>query len=343
MAITYKEIAEIVGVSRGTVDRAIHNRGRVNPEVKARILQVAQENGFAPSPVGRALARAKNPVKIGVVVHLAKIPFFKQVIQGIQKAQADIGNLGGEVIIKELPTLDPQEQLTAVNELVEMGIEGLAISPAEDETLRERLNQLQQEKGLPIVTFNTDMARLNRLCFVGMDNIRSGQTAAGLMNMLLGDTGGQVLIISGHIANQANSQRVEGFVQEIARKFPALKVPSIQFCLDDESIAYNITMAALDGKPKIKGIFMPASGQAGVCRALAERGLSGEIKLIVFDILPETTQYIQDGTIHFIIDQNAATQGSSPPRILFNYLFDKKPPEADTIFTDISIRTQYNL
>lgn len=342
MAITYKEIAEIVGVSRGTVDRAIHNRGRVSPEVKQRILEVAQEYGFTPSPVGRALARAKNPIKIGVVVHLAKIPFFKQVIDGVYKAKGQLANLGGEVLVRELPGLDPEKQLQAVNELVEEGIRGLAITPAEDDALRARLNELQ-EKGLPIITFNTDMAGLERLCFVGMDNIRAGQTAAGLMNMLLGENGGQVLIISGHITNQANSSRVDGFVKEIAKNFSAIKVPSIQFSLDDEKVAYDITMAALRGKPQIKGIFMPAGGQAGVCRALEECGLAGKIKLIVFDILPETIHYIQKGTIHFIIDQNAAAQGNRPPRILFDYLLDNKQPETLHILSDISIKTAYNI
>ena len=33
MAGTIKEIAERAGVSRGTVDRALNNRGRIKPEV----------------------------------------------------------------------------------------------------------------------------------------------------------------------------------------------------------------------------------------------------------------------------------------------------------------------
>ena len=33
MAVTIQQIAEKAGVSRGTVDRALNNRGRINPEV----------------------------------------------------------------------------------------------------------------------------------------------------------------------------------------------------------------------------------------------------------------------------------------------------------------------
>ena len=40
MATTIKMIAEMAGVSPGTVDRALYNRGRVNPEVKKKILDI---------------------------------------------------------------------------------------------------------------------------------------------------------------------------------------------------------------------------------------------------------------------------------------------------------------
>ena len=45
MAITLNQIAEICGVSRGTVDRALHNKGNVRPAVAERIKAVANEYG----------------------------------------------------------------------------------------------------------------------------------------------------------------------------------------------------------------------------------------------------------------------------------------------------------
>ena len=47
MAVTLQQIAELAGVSRGTVDRALHNRGRVNSEVALRIRKIADELGYA--------------------------------------------------------------------------------------------------------------------------------------------------------------------------------------------------------------------------------------------------------------------------------------------------------
>ena len=56
MAVTLQQIAEKAGVSRGTVDRALNNRGRIRPEVAEKIRKIAQEMGYRPNRAGKALA-----------------------------------------------------------------------------------------------------------------------------------------------------------------------------------------------------------------------------------------------------------------------------------------------
>lgn len=54
--VTMKKIAELCGVSRGTVDRALNGRGRVNAETAAMIKKMAEQLGYEPNPAGKALA-----------------------------------------------------------------------------------------------------------------------------------------------------------------------------------------------------------------------------------------------------------------------------------------------
>ena len=56
MAVTIQQIAEAAGVSRGTVDRALNNRGRINPEVAKQIRQIAEEMGYVPKNRKRSAA-----------------------------------------------------------------------------------------------------------------------------------------------------------------------------------------------------------------------------------------------------------------------------------------------
>lgn len=60
MSITITQIAKFAGVSRGTVDRVIHQRGRVAPEVEKRIRDIMDENDYHPNMLGRDLAVSKN-------------------------------------------------------------------------------------------------------------------------------------------------------------------------------------------------------------------------------------------------------------------------------------------
>ena len=63
MAVTIKKIAEVAGVSRGTVDRALNGRSGVKPEVKENILKIADELGYKPNYAAKALADKRLPEK----------------------------------------------------------------------------------------------------------------------------------------------------------------------------------------------------------------------------------------------------------------------------------------
>ncbi|MEG0900684.1 MAG: LacI family DNA-binding transcriptional regulator, partial [Clostridia bacterium] len=66
--MTIKEIAQLCGVSRGTVDRVINRRGRVKPETEALILRTLKSEGYTKNIVGRALTVRRSAPVIGVIL-----------------------------------------------------------------------------------------------------------------------------------------------------------------------------------------------------------------------------------------------------------------------------------
>ena len=142
MAVTLKQIAELAGVSRGTVDRALYNRGRVKPEVAERIKKIAKELGYQPNRAGKALAMTNHPMKIGVIAQATETPFMHQLRAGIEDAANDVAAFGAEVIIRSGVGLDVTDQLKMIDELLAEGINGLAIAPADNPHMRDRINSL---------------------------------------------------------------------------------------------------------------------------------------------------------------------------------------------------------
>ena len=62
MGKTYriKDIAELSGVSTGTVDRILHNRGKVSEEAQKKVEKVLKEIDYHPNLIARSLALKKK-------------------------------------------------------------------------------------------------------------------------------------------------------------------------------------------------------------------------------------------------------------------------------------------
>ena len=339
MAVTIQQIADAAGVSRGTVDRALNHRGRIAPEVEERIYRIAEEMGYVHK------ARKKNTnkkCKIGVVTQLCKSSFMLEINRGIREAGEELKHRGIELLIEERESVDEQEQLDAIDRLVEQGICALAIMPVDCELIRARLNSLATEKNIPIVTFNSDIVGTRRLCFVGMDNHRSGQAAAGLVDMLTGGEG-KVLIITGHFSSALNNQRVDGFVEEAKRICPKLQIAGVQASFNDTVEVEKIIESALLNISGINAVFSVSGGQGGIGRAFEKLCLEKRPFVVIYDQTPKNEKIIQDGIADFLIDQNGFEQGYRPPFLLANYLMKGQMPATEFMYTDIVIKTKYNL
>ena len=80
---TMQEIATLAGVSRGTVDRVLNNRGGVSEETKKKILEIAEMSNYEPNKAGIALAVQKRNLKIGVLLFQQSGLFFEDIKRGL--------------------------------------------------------------------------------------------------------------------------------------------------------------------------------------------------------------------------------------------------------------------
>ena len=341
MAVTIQQIADKAGVSRGTVDRALNNRGRINPEVADQIRQIAEEMGYAPKNRKRSIS-SKGKLRIGVVTQLARSSFMLEVNRGIRQAAEELAEKGIALLVREGLSVDEEEQLDAIDALVREGIHGLAVMPVDCESIRMKLNWLIEEKKIPVVTFNSDIVGTKRSCYVGMDNRKSGRTAAGLLGMLTGGTG-KILVITGFFSNHVNNERVDGFVEELKNSFPDLELAGVQGSFDDRDEVERIVVNTLLNVPGINGIFAASGGQEGIARAYEKLKLERRPFTVIYDLTPNNRNALADDVADFLIYQEAYVQGYQPPLILADLLQKGKKVEEEFQYTDINIKTKYNV
>lgn len=341
MAVTLQQIAQAAGVSRGTVDRALNNRGRIRPEVAERIRKIAQEMGYQPSLAGRALVMAGKNLKIGVILQSSETPFMQQVLQGIQAAKQEVEALGVTVDIHEVEGVNAGAVITLMRNMMEEKVNGIALSSAEDQLLRQTINECVEELDIPVITFNSDLEGTKRICYVGQNGIRSGQAAAGLMEEILHS--GEVAVISGYPTNPTLNDRAEGFRDELQMIRPDLYLLDTRYAYDDNWVSEKQTEELLEKNPNLGGIYITGSGTVGVCRALKKYKKEKKIKVIGNDFLEENLEWLKRGTINFLIGQDAYMQGYEPVMLLFHKIFEHQDPENEFHNTDIVIKMRYNL
>lgn len=84
-ALSIYDLAHHLGISSGTVSRALNNRPEVSAATRKRVLEAATQLGFSPSPLARGLARNQSQA-IGVIVPSIDDPFFLSFARGVQNA-----------------------------------------------------------------------------------------------------------------------------------------------------------------------------------------------------------------------------------------------------------------
>lgn len=341
MAVTSQQIADAAGVSRGTVYRALNHTGRIDPEVAEKIRRIAHEMGYQPNRAGKALAMSRRAVGLGIIIQAAGTPFMKKVLEGVMDARREVELLGAKVQVLKIEELNADKAVKAMLELKEAGYNGIALVPVDDDRMKQTIDRFASEK-IPVITFNSDIEDSQRLCFVGQNAYQSGQTAAGLMAEIVPE-GASVLLISGYPSNHSHKNRTRGFSQELLSCRKDVNLLEVQYAFDDDDMAEKIAGGMLACHENLAGIYLAASGVEGVCRALQEKGLSGKLKVISNDLTDQNVQYLKNGDIQFLLGQDSYRQGYEPVHMLFDKLFDGKDPDKELNYTEIVIKTKYNV
>ena len=335
---TIKEIADLAGVSRGTVDRVLNNRGAVSPKTAEKIMDIVRAMDYRPNRAGITLAAQKKKYKIGVILFSENNPFFDEVMEGVRIKASELQDYGITTLPRRVE-FDAEAQLAAVDELLGEGIHGLMLAPYNHMRIQEKIDELVKLQ-IPVVTVNTDIDGSRRLAYVGSDYFQGGCTAAGLFALMTSGTV-DLGIITGSSNVLCHTERIRGLRHVLEQTYPRIRIARILENHDDEFESYTLTRQLLEEYPHLDAVFFAAAGVCGGCRAIRESGCHP--KVITFDEVPTTLEMLKDGIISATISQQPVRQGSRSLDILFEYLTSGILPEQEQNFVELSIKIRENI
>lgn len=341
MRVTIKKIAEVAGVSRGTVDRALNDRTGVKEEVREKIKRIAKELGYKPNPAAKALADNRYTTKkIGILINAEGNPFFDEVMRGVMAALEKLEEFGMQSSLKTMKGYDVETQVKLLDELVEEQVGGIVLTPINTIEIAKKIDRLK-EKGIEVITINTDVLGSSRMAYVGCQYKKSGTVAAGVMGMMNPGHPETYAIISSTRRNLAVERRVQGIVETLEKDFPMITVAEVLENQDSEEMSYELVKGLLGRMDGLDGICFAGAGCQGGIQAILDSGK--KLKIVTYDLTPCTRQALKDNIVAATICQEPYKQGYEGVTMMQDYLLWNVRPKKEKHHTDVTIVTKYSI
>lgn len=277
--ISLKDVARVAGVSLGTASKVVNGTGKVNAEMRAKVLQTIKELDYVPNIIARSLKTKLNHT-VGVIIPEISNPFFTSVVNGIE----EVLQKQGYSMLLYNTNLNTEEELRALL-VFNQKVDGIIfISNTISDVLAQELRKLS----IPLVLIAT---QLEGVISLNIDNEEAAYTA---VNHLYELGHRKIAILSGLLNDKnAGAPRLAGYkkaLQEKGLPINPLYIKEGNYKFKD---GYDNALALMALKERPSAIFAASDLMCmGACRAILSLGhqIPEDVALIGFDDI-EFSQY----------------------------------------------------
>ena len=341
--ITINDIARRTGLSKGTVDRVLHNRGEVSRKSYDRVMEVIRELGYEPNVYASLLAKGKKHLVAVLIPASEPGSFWELAASGIGMDTDPVTAAGVEAVPFPYDQYDIESFRAACAKVLEAEPSGVVLAPLfQGET--EAVTRQFAERGIPYCFIDSRPDSNGYLAYFGMPMYDSGYLCADQL------TGGQdvgsalVIRIRRDKLRQSDPtvNRRAGFLDYLAEHVPACTVHSV-FIDPNEPERIDGT---LDGffadHPEVRDIAMFNSRIHLIVPWLEAHPRPGR-RVVGFDNLAANIAALRRGTVSALIAHHPDEQVRLAINALADILLLKKAPARRDNFMHMDILTRYNV
>jgi LacI family transcriptional regulator len=320
--VTLFDIADALGVSTGTVHRALHNHPGVNATTKTKVLQMAKTLGYRPNLAARFLS-SKRGFRVSVNTPKGTTSFWDDVRAGIDEEMQSLVMSNVEIEYRTYPQQEEGEE-EAFEKAIKDRADGIIIFPSHPRRLRSWIREASRQR-IPVTCVVTDAPNSGRLAVVSIDTLASGSLAADLMGKFLRGAG-KVAVTLNDLATIEHVEKYNAFETTIKSLYPAMQVLKPVEDHDVEPEAYEKSKKLLEAHPDLAGVYVTTEASIPVLRAARDTGLLDKLAIIATDLFPALVSEIRSGAVMASIYQRPRTQGRLAFRVLHDFLSEGEYP-----------------
>ncbi len=316
---TLHDIARTLGISIGTVHRALHDRPGVSPMTKARVLRTARNLGYRPNLAARYLS-SKKAFRISINTLQGTTSFWDEVRAGIREEAGAMLMENVQLEFRTYPSLGDGEE-EAFESAIGEKVDGIITFPSHVQKLRPWIRRASRAR-IPVVCVATDAPNSGRVGMVAIDTLASGSIAADLMGRFLGARQGSVAVTLFDNAITEHAEKYEAFAATLRSLYPNLQVLDAIEDYDMEKEAYRKCGRLFEEHPDLAGIYVTTEASIPVLKAARDANLLERLTIITTDLFPDLVAQIRSGAVSATIYQRPRTQGRMAFRMLHEFLVD---------------------
>ena len=344
--VTMKDLAQQLGVSTGTIHRALSGKAGVGKEVRRKVLEAAEREGYQLNAIASVLKR--KPLRI--VVSFPDLSqetryYYSDIWAGYRSYRKELTDYQIEFIeapygIREKQQADVLRDIYH-NIVTGKGIDGLVTVGPMDEPTRKVVQDYCAEE-VATVFVNEDNEKCSRLCCVRANyNIAGRLMAEQISNQV--PPGGKILLIAGDRNISAHNLQVEGFFSYTTEHnipFAVMKMYKYDQVAEEETELYNI----ITQSPDLAAICcVNARESALVAKFIKSHQLEGKYRIIGSDVFDESAKALADGIFTNLIYKSAYQIGYYGIKILMEYLIKDQQPDSMECLLDCDMVFRSNL
>lgn len=346
--ITINDVARLSGLSKGTVDRVIHNRGEVSKKSYDKVMEVIRELGYEPNIYASILASRKDHSVVVLVPEYSVGEYWEMADRGTALAReyARTFNINVETVLFNQYSIDSFRD--ACTRLLEMDPSAVVIAP----TFKNETTLLTAElhrRGIPYSYVDTKLEENGYVSYFGMPMYQSGYLCGDLLMDSAGDgQAAKVAVIRlEHDRSRQSDPTVNrraGFADYMTERHPDTEIVNVFVNpRQPESITGEL-LGFYKANPGITHVVMFNSRIhliSGFLKALEREGRLP--RAVGFDNLDANMEALRGGLVKYLITQHTDEQTRLAITSLVEYLVMKKEPAKRDNYMHMDILSRNNV
>ena len=339
---TIKDIARLTGLSKGTVDRVLHNREGVSKKSYAKVMEVIKNMGYEPNVYASLLAQKKVRTIVVLLPKYEPGEFWELTEEGIAESAESAGNLGVKVVRLGYDQYDIESFRDACKKTLALEPSGVVLAPMfKNETLVfvDRLNTL----GIPFVYIDTKLESNSYLAYFGMPIYQSGYLCAHILTDEQNPEEVAIIRIQRDKFGKSDPtiNRREGFMDYITEHFPACTTHNLVIDPNKPKEIEATLEQFFAAHPGIRHIAMFNSRIHLITSFLAKHP-EKKYRVVGFDNLAANVKALKSGLVTCLIAQRPGDQARKAISALTDLLVFGREPSTRDNFMPMDVLTRYN-